>query len=117
MKEYLSRKNIPFVEKNVAVDRAAAIEMVRRSGQMGVPVIAVGDQVIVGFDVRALDRLLARARATPPPSLGLKVADASRMAARGGETVPRSGADVGVVNPGGVGERARKYLAPMMWRG
>jgi len=44
---------------NVAVDRAAAHEMVQKSGQMGVPVIAVDDKVVIGFNQRELERLLA----------------------------------------------------------
>jgi glutaredoxin 3 len=44
----------------VAVDRDKAIEMIQKSGQMGVPVITVDDQVIVGFNQAALDKLLAQ---------------------------------------------------------
>jgi hypothetical protein len=36
-----------------------AMEMVAKSKQMGVPVITVDDQVVVGFDQRKLDQLLA----------------------------------------------------------
>jgi S1-C subfamily serine protease len=43
----------------VARDQSAAREMVRRSGQMGVPVITVDGNVIVGFDQPKLERLLA----------------------------------------------------------
>ena len=41
------------------MDRDAAREMIQKSGQMGVPVIVVDDQVLVGFSEGALDRLLA----------------------------------------------------------
>jgi glutaredoxin-like YruB-family protein len=58
-KEYLTKKGVVYKDVNVAVDRVAAQEMVRKSGQMGVPVITVDDKVIIGFDVRELDRLLA----------------------------------------------------------
>jgi glutaredoxin len=34
--------------------------MIKKSGQMGVPVITVGDQVIVGFNQKALDEALAK---------------------------------------------------------
>jgi glutaredoxin-like YruB-family protein len=57
-KEYLMKKGVVYKDVNVAVDRAAAQEMVRKSGQMGVPVIMVDDKVVIGFDVRELDRLL-----------------------------------------------------------
>lgn len=58
VKDYLRQRNVPFVEKNVAVDRAAAMEMVKRSGQMGVPVIDINGKIIVGFDKEAIDRIL-----------------------------------------------------------
>jgi len=58
-KEYLTRKGVAYKDVNVAVDRAAAQEMVQKSGQMGVPVITVDGKVIVGFDQRELERLLA----------------------------------------------------------
>ena len=58
-KDYLSRKGISFTEHNVAEDREAAKEMIDKSKQMGVPVIIVGDEVVVGFNQSKLDGLLA----------------------------------------------------------
>ena len=58
-KDYLSRKGISFTEHNVAEDRQAAKEMVDKSKQMGVPVIIVDDEVVVGFNQSKLDGLLA----------------------------------------------------------
>jgi len=58
-KDYLSRNAIPYVEYNVATDRNAARKMVKKSGQLGVPVIIIGDEVIIGFDPAQLDGLLA----------------------------------------------------------
>jgi glutaredoxin 3 len=58
-KDYLTRKGIPYREYNVAADRDAAKEMVKKSGQMGVPVILIGDEVLIGFNQTQLDRLLA----------------------------------------------------------
>ena len=43
----------------MAVDRDKAGEMIQKSGQMGVPVIIVDEQVIVGFNQAALDKLLS----------------------------------------------------------
>ncbi len=57
-KEYFSRKGIPYIERNVAMDRDAAKEMIKKSGQMGVPVILVNDEVIIGFSQTQLDKLL-----------------------------------------------------------
>ena len=59
-KEYLSRQGIEYTEHNVATDRKAAKEMVKRSGQLGVPVILIGDEVIVGFHQSQIDKLLAQ---------------------------------------------------------
>lgn len=96
-KEFLREQGVPFVERDVSVDRAAAQEMVRRSGQRGVPVIAIGDEVVVGFDRSRLARLAARlaASAGSRPRLGLMVKDS-----------PAGGLLVGGVRPGSPAERA-----------
>ena len=59
-KEYLSQKGIPYTEYNVAVDREKAKEMIQKSKQMGVPVIIVDDEIIVGFNQAKLDELIAK---------------------------------------------------------
>ncbi len=59
MKEYLSRKGISYLEHNVTKDRDKAKEMIQKSGQMGVPVITVDGEVVVGFDQSRLDKVLA----------------------------------------------------------
>ena len=102
MKEYLSQQSVPFREVDVSGDRAAAEEMVRVSGQQGVPVTVIDGQPVVGFDRARLDQLLTRARR---PRLGAAVADAAEMAAKGRTTV-RQGAYVGKVTPGGIAAQA-----------
>ena len=59
-KDYLSRKGIPYTDINVAQDRNAAKEMIRKSGQMGVPVITIDDEIMVGFNQALLDELLSK---------------------------------------------------------
>lgn len=103
-KSYFRQRGVPFVEKDVSVDRTAAYEMVRLSGQQGVPVITIGGETIVGFDRRRIDRALVSAQ-PQKPSLGLAVADSSRIALEHG-VVPIFGAYVGRVAPGSPGERA-----------
>ncbi len=76
----------------------------QKSGQMGVPVITVDGQVVVGFDQRRLESLLAQS-APRRPSLGISIADASKIALKAG-AVPVFGALVGGVRPGSAGERA-----------
>lgn len=59
-KEYLTKKGIPYQEIDVAGDRKAVQEMIQKSGQMGVPVIIVDDEIMVGFNQSKLDALLAK---------------------------------------------------------
>ena len=58
-KEYLSRKGISYVEHDVAKDREKAKEMIQKSGQMGVPVITINGEAVVGFNQAVLDKLLS----------------------------------------------------------
>jgi len=58
-KEYLSRKGVAYTEYDVAKDREKAREMIKKSGQMAVPVIMIDDQVVVGFNQTKLDSLLS----------------------------------------------------------
>lgn len=57
-KEYFAENNVAFEEKDVARDLAAREEMIQRTGQMGVPVIQVGTEIIIGFDKERLTGLL-----------------------------------------------------------
>jgi glutaredoxin-like YruB-family protein len=57
-KDFLLKHNIPFKDINVAVDRIAALEMIRKSGQMGVPVIDIDGKIIVGFDKEEIKKAL-----------------------------------------------------------
>jgi glutaredoxin-like YruB-family protein len=58
-KEYLSSKNIPYQDLDVSVDKAALEEMVKLSGQMGVPVIVIDGEVVMGFDKTKIDALIS----------------------------------------------------------
>jgi len=57
-KEYLSSKGVVYDNIDVSSNRAAADEMIKVSGQMGVPVIVIEDNVVVGFDKARIDSLL-----------------------------------------------------------
>ena len=57
-KKYFREKGIKFRDVDVSRDQAAARDMVRRSGQSGVPVIDIGGKVIVGFDRSKINKLL-----------------------------------------------------------
>jgi glutaredoxin 3 len=49
---------VPYTARNVAEDAAAREELITRTGRMAVPIITVGDEVVVGFDRGRLKRLL-----------------------------------------------------------
>lgn len=57
-KSYLQQKGVVFENYDVSVDEDKLNEMVKVSGQMGVPVIMVDDKVVVGFDQGKLEQLL-----------------------------------------------------------
>jgi glutaredoxin 3 len=57
-KEFFKEHNINYVEHNVAADQNARAEMIDISGQMGVPVIRIDDNVVIGYDEEALKELL-----------------------------------------------------------
>jgi len=67
-RSFLKRKGIPFVEKDVEKDRGATAEITaaaRRAGVdpsrlSGVPILVIGDQVLVGFDPQRVLRLVGR---------------------------------------------------------
>ncbi len=59
-KDYLRKHNIPFTDYNVASDRAKADEMVRKSGQMGVPVLDINGRVLVGFNPAEIEKAIHR---------------------------------------------------------
>ncbi|MBA3757664.1 glutaredoxin family protein [Candidatus Saccharibacteria bacterium] len=58
VKEYLNNKNVAFKEINVDEDQAAAQALVDRTNQMGVPVIEIGNETILGFDRQRIDLAL-----------------------------------------------------------
>lgn len=57
-KEFLKEHDIPFTDHDVSVDREKAEEMVRKSGQTGVPVIEIEGEIIIGFDLARLKKAL-----------------------------------------------------------
>jgi glutaredoxin-like YruB-family protein len=58
-KQFLTENNIPFVSYDVSSDRAKAQEMIEKSGQMGVPVLDIEGEIIVGFDKEKIKQLLS----------------------------------------------------------
>ena len=58
VKDFLKENNVIFEEVNVAGNQEAAQKMIKVSGQMGVPVVVAGEEVIIGFDENALRNAL-----------------------------------------------------------
>ena len=58
LKEFLKANNIAFQEIDVSMDQEAQKEMVEKSGQMGVPVVEIDREVIVGFDKERISQIL-----------------------------------------------------------
>ncbi len=57
-KQYFNDKRVRYTEVDVSRDQRAAQDMLRRTGQMGVPVILINNRPIVGFDRPQIDQLL-----------------------------------------------------------
>lgn len=57
-KDYLNEKKLPFKELDVSADQENAEEMVKLSGQMGVPVIQIDNEIIVGFDKEKIEKII-----------------------------------------------------------
>ncbi len=58
VKEYLKEKGIEFEEIDVGSNKEKAQEMVEKSGQMGVPVLEIGEKIVIGFNKEKIDALL-----------------------------------------------------------
>ncbi len=58
-KDFFTEHGVAFSDYNVATDLDKRKEMIAKSGQMGVPVIYVDDQLVVGFDENKLRQLLS----------------------------------------------------------
>jgi glutaredoxin-like YruB-family protein len=58
-KEFLRKKGVEFDDINVGLDRAAASEMIKKTGHMGVPQIEINGKMIIGFDKAAIEKELA----------------------------------------------------------
>jgi len=104
VKEFLSQKNIGFEERDVSRNPSYAQELVRSTGQMGVPVTLINGQIVVGFDRVRLEQILTQTQTRQGPSLGASIADASKITAKKGSGIT-FGAYVGRVRPGSIAIR------------
>ncbi len=58
-KDFFQENGVGYTEHDVAADLEKRQEMIEMTGQMGVPVIRIGDDVVIGFDEAKLRELLA----------------------------------------------------------
>ncbi|MGD9715113.1 MAG: glutaredoxin domain-containing protein [Thermomicrobiales bacterium] len=111
VKDYLTRNGVAYEEKDVARDYDAAMEMIKRSGQQGVPVVATDKDVIIGFDQARLAKIVDQFGRPKRPPLGLLAADAQQYFERHPEVAANypqgtKGIFVGDVRPNSVAEKA-----------
>jgi glutaredoxin len=57
-KDFFRENKVEYTEKDVYADEDARNEMIKMTGQSGVPVIKVGDEIIIGFDKASIKQLL-----------------------------------------------------------
>ena len=57
-KDWFTANNVKFVDHDVAVDMEKRKEMVEITGQLGVPVIKIGDDVMIGFNQEQMAKIL-----------------------------------------------------------
>ena len=58
LKEFLKQHNVEYEDIDVGEDEEGRKEMIEKSGQMGVPVLEINDQIVVGFDKARISELL-----------------------------------------------------------
>lgn len=58
-KNYFTKMGVAYEDKNVQQDGNAAQEMITKSGQMGVPVIDIDGQIIIGFQPDVFEKLIS----------------------------------------------------------
>lgn len=57
-KQFLKDNNVPFEDIDVSANPQAGEEMVKKSGQMGVPVLDIEGEIVVGFDKERIKQAL-----------------------------------------------------------
>jgi S1-C subfamily serine protease len=105
VKEFLSQKGISFQERDVSINSSYAQELVKNTGQMGVPVTVINGRTVIGFDQGRLQQLLTQTQTEQRPLFGASIADASKITAKQGSGII-IGAFVGSVRPSSVADRS-----------
>lgn len=58
-KEWFKEKGLTYTEYNVAADIDKRKEMVEMTGQLGVPVIRIGEEVLIGYNPSKMSEILS----------------------------------------------------------
>ena len=103
LKEFLSRKGIPYQDHDVSSDPLAAQEAVRLTRQNNVPVTVIDGHTVVGFDQPRLEQLIAQAEAAARPKFGAGIANVGKAGRKGVPII--FGAYVGRIGTGSIAER------------
>lgn len=64
-KEYLDKLGVKYEDKDVEADRNNAEEAVTKSGQMGIPVLDINGDIVIGFDRPRIDAALKKHNLLP----------------------------------------------------
>ena len=104
VKEFLSQRGVSYQERDVSTNRSYAEEMVRNTGQTGVPVTVIDGQTVIGFDRDRLEQILAQRQSNRRPTFGVSIADASKITVKQSRSVI-PGAYVGNVRQNSIAER------------
>ena len=70
VKEILSQRGVSFQERDVSINNSYVQELVKSSGQMGVPVTIIDGQTVIGFDRGRLEQILNQRQTKQRPSFG-----------------------------------------------
>ena len=99
VKEFLTQRGVTFQERDVSRNAAYAAELVRNTGQRGVPVTIIDGKMVIGYDPAQLEPLLKLNKQRPP--FGASIADAGKITAKLSTGITL-GAYVGSVKPGSI---------------
>jgi S1-C subfamily serine protease len=103
---------VQYREFDVSQDQQAGREMVDLTGQMGVPVIVIDGEYIIGFDRQRIVQLVEAGKNAPPKiRFGLKIADAQKVL-----EADTAGVVIGGVAPGALGEKAGLKMGDIITR-
>lgn len=58
LKKFFEKNDVEYEEVDVSEDEKALEEMKEKTGQLGVPVVEIGEDVVVGFDKKKVSKLL-----------------------------------------------------------